>query len=205
MTHSKATNCSRSADPAYPLSEFYERTQTPMPRLEVVAKGDIPEPYRSLLVHEGDMTQTLERFHNQRISLRVLDKRLTADCLFREIVLVGDADQRLTEFGAIRIYLDRFDAEPKRQILACHRPLGGILQACRIEFVSRPTAFFRVRGDAMMHRALGSACDDWLFGRHNQLLNARNQTLAEVVEILPDALEHSSQTPLPHSHGGEAE
>ena len=45
---------------AYPLSDFYARAKLPLPRIEVIPGDEVPEPYKSLLVHENDMTPTLD-------------------------------------------------------------------------------------------------------------------------------------------------
>ena len=192
MKPSDRTSSRTAADPASPLSDFYTASNLPMPRFEPMPGRELPEPYQDLLVHQNDMTQALEAFHGQRLSLRVLSKRLERGVLAREVVLVGDEDQRAVEFGAIRIELDRFEEEPKKRILECRRPLGAIIREFEVAFTSRPTAFFRVRSDPVIRAALGPAGDGWLYGRHNRLFAPRTpavtETLAEVVEILPGGL-----------------
>ena len=59
---------------AYPLSDFYRRAKLPAPRLETIPGDEVPEPYKSLLVHKNDMTPTLEQFHNSRIHLELLGR-----------------------------------------------------------------------------------------------------------------------------------
>src|SRR6266702_1049221 len=39
----------------YPLNEFYEQAGLPLPSVAEVEARDVPEPYRSLLVHDRDM------------------------------------------------------------------------------------------------------------------------------------------------------
>ena len=43
----------------YPLNEFYEQAELPLPPAIRVEGRDVPEPYKSLLVHERDMTPTI--------------------------------------------------------------------------------------------------------------------------------------------------
>ena len=57
-------------DFAFPLSEFYARTSLALPRMEVIPGDAVPEPYRTLLVHEADMTSTLEQFHGGDIFIQ---------------------------------------------------------------------------------------------------------------------------------------
>ncbi len=51
----------------HPLDDFYARAGMRLPRIERLAGDDIPEPYRALLVHENDMTPTLEKYYSEMI------------------------------------------------------------------------------------------------------------------------------------------
>ena len=55
----------------HPLDEFYRLAKRPLPGIEPVDGAALPEPYRSLLVHERDMTSTLGQFHGDDIGLEV--------------------------------------------------------------------------------------------------------------------------------------
>lgn len=173
-----------SADPAYPLRDFYTASGLPLPKLEQLPGDQVPAPYHDLLVHRKDMTPVLESLCKQTISLRVLSKRIDQRILYREVALISQEDQRVAAFGAIRINLDQFDDEPKQLILACQHPLGSILQRYQMAHTSCPTAYFRLHADVAMKQALESRFEGWLYGRHNHLANPQQQPLAEVVEIL---------------------
>ena len=41
---------------AYPLDDFYAQQGLTLPVIDSVAGEDVPQPYRSLLVHDDDMT-----------------------------------------------------------------------------------------------------------------------------------------------------
>jgi chorismate-pyruvate lyase len=170
-------------DAAYPLTEFFSTA----PQLDMLPGEKVPEPYRTLLVNEDDMTPVLEAHHHQTMTLRVLRKKLESQVLLREVLLIGAADSVVAAFGAIWINLVRFDDASRAMILECRLPLGAILHHREIAHSSRPTAFFRIRHDAQLRQALGPQPAEWLYGRHNRLLDAQQETLAEVVEILPAA------------------
>ena len=70
-----------------------------MPAVEAVDGDAMPEPYRGLLVHQRDMTTTLESFCGERLHLRVLQKRRQGDLLTRQVVLETDKAGRPLEFG----------------------------------------------------------------------------------------------------------
>jgi len=168
-----------------PLDEFYSRQQRSLPPFEVVTPDEVPEPYRTLLVHERDMTRTLEQFHGASIHLRVMSRHRETDVYCRESALELDGSNRPVEFGAIRIYLDRFPEPGRTEILGEHRPLGGILNASGRPYTSRPAAYLRFRADEFIAQALRIPKDAILYGRQNTLRESDGHPLAEIIEILP--------------------
>ncbi|MBN8248079.1 MAG: hypothetical protein J0L84_11610 [Verrucomicrobia bacterium] len=170
-----------------PLDEFFRRQGRPLPAWESVTPDTIPEPYRTLLVHERDMTRTLEQFHGAPIHLRVLSRHREAGAYCRESVLELDGSNRPVEFGAIKIHLERFPEPGRTQILEEHRPLGGILNASGRAYTSRPTAYLRFAADAFIRDALCLAQVTFLYGRQNTLRDVQGHPLAEIIEILPPA------------------
>ena len=77
---------STKEDVLYPLS--FMRMNRGLPKLsyEEMDPSLLPEPYQSLLVHEGDMTSRLEGFHESAIKVRRLrssnDGKITFARLF---------------------------------------------------------------------------------------------------------------------------
>src|SRR5260370_34409178 len=98
----------------YPLNEFYDQVGLSLPAVVRVEDRDVPEPYKSLLVHTRDMTPTMGGFYNRGIQLRVLRHTLRHDVFSREIILVLEGDGRPVVFGAIKIYLERCPPEARR-------------------------------------------------------------------------------------------
>ena len=169
----------------YPLNEFYEQLGLPLPAVTRVDGGDIPEPYRSLLVHDRDMTPTLERAHDRSIHLRVLRRALAGNVLSRQVVLVPEGSSVPAAFGAIKIHLEHFPDEAKPLVLEGKQPLGAILRTQGIEHRGHPEAYLQVTADALIHNALGLAAPATLYGRRNTLVDAAGRTLAQVIDILP--------------------
>lgn len=169
----------------HPLDAFYRRSGVALPLVEQVRSPEIPEPYRSLLVHESDMTPTLKKFHGQNIHIRVLSHRWEDHAYFREVVLLLDGDEKPVEFGAIKINLELFAPDARREILCERRPLGDIMQSESVQHTSRPKAFLRLHSDSLMNRALQLEEPAWLYGRRNTLFNPGGEPLAEIIEILP--------------------
>jgi chorismate-pyruvate lyase len=170
---------------AYPLDEFYAQAGRKLPVIESIAGESVPEPYRSLLVHNNDMTPTLEAFHGEKIHLEVLSRQHRDDFYFREVVLLLDGTERPVEFGAIKINLALFPPGARREILEERWPLGHVLQQHKIVHSSRPKAFLRVAADPFIRSALKLADQPVLYGRRNTLTDSMQRSLAEIVEILP--------------------
>src|ERR1043166_6661508 len=69
---------------------FSPRAGLPLPAIERIQGDEMPEPYRSLLVHERDMTPTLQNFHRAEIHLKILNREQRGDFYFREVALLLD-------------------------------------------------------------------------------------------------------------------
>jgi chorismate-pyruvate lyase len=194
MPETSPSTLVKSAEPAeesnslvFPLSDFYRRNQHPLPPLEEVEPLRIPQPHRSLLVHEHDMTSTLETFHRGRIHLRIVSRARKGGDYFREVALQLEGSNKPVEFGAIKINLDLFPVEAQARILEEHWPLGRILKDNQIIFTSRPVGYLRIASDPLINEVLGLSGAHLLFGRRNRLSNSSGKSLAEIVEILPPA------------------
>ena len=76
-----------SADLLFPLSHFCHASGHDLPACEIIDGAMMPEPYRTLLVHHGDMTSRLEEFHRAPMKLRVLHRETSGDAYRREVLL----------------------------------------------------------------------------------------------------------------------
>ncbi len=170
---------------AYPLDEFYALAKRPLPAIEQVEGEDVPEPYRKLLVHQHDMTPTLEKFHDERIYLNVISRQTRGDFYFREVILLTQRTRTPVEFGAIKINLALFPAGARRLILEEQEPLGTILGEFKISHTSRPKAFLRIEADAFIKGALQLARQAGALRPAQHAVRSAARPLAEIVEILP--------------------
>jgi hypothetical protein len=169
----------------FPLDDFYRRRGASAPGRRLLEAVELPEPHRTLLAHQRDMTGTLERFHGAPLHLRIVGRRQEGAIYWRESVLETDSTNAAVEFGAIRIFLDRFGEPWRGQILEERRPLGAILNESGIAYTSRPSAYFCLEPDAWIASALRIGVPEALFGRQNTLRDASGGVLADIVEILP--------------------
>lgn len=188
LAKSSAASATRSL--LHPLDSFYAREGRSLPPVSEVEGLSLPEAYRSLLMHESDMTSTLERFHGHtlRIEVHSSSRERTADghdVYCRELVLLADDVEQPVEFGAIQIFLDRLPATVRGEILAERRPLGAILNGHDVKYTSRPAGFLKFASDPFISGLLKLSGTHILYGRRNTLFNATGEPLAEIIEILP--------------------
>jgi len=172
----------------HPLDEFYRLAKRRLPGIEPVDGAALLEPYRSLLVHERDMTSTLGQFHGDDIGIKMLHRHNGGDAYYREVLLLAKRSQRQVEYGAIKIHLGQFPGPARDAITEAAAPLGQLLHDYSIGHLSRPSGFLRVECDDYIGGLFGLDEQPVLFGRRNTLYDATAQhPLAEIVEILPPA------------------
>jgi len=168
-----------------PLRQFYRHARLTLPEVEPLSGEAVPLPYRHLLVHQRDMTPTLESFHGGELVIEVLRRERQEEVYCREVVLRLEGNGRPVEFGANRIHLEQFPSEARWLILQERLPLGRILKDHGLPHQTRPLAFFRMRADAFIAQSLGVRPGEWLCGRQARIAGPNGKPLSEVVEILP--------------------
>jgi hypothetical protein len=80
-----------AVDLLYPLNEFYAQAGLSLPLARRIHGREMPEPYRRLLVHDRDMTPTLEAAYDRKMTLRVLKYSFNDEIFSREIVLIPES------------------------------------------------------------------------------------------------------------------
>jgi len=162
----------------HPLDSFYARSGLTLPPLDSVEGEAVPEPFKRLLVHERDMTSTLESHYGRRVHLRLIGRQVAGNDYYREVLLVLDGNDKPVEFGAIHIHLEQF-ARPIRDLILEERlPLGRILNDNAIPYLSQPKAYLRLASDRTIDRLLHLRGAHILYGRRNTLSNPAGEPLA---------------------------
>ena len=54
-----------------PLQFFYARDGMELPEFRFIDGGEMPDPEKQLLVHDGDMTRRLSEHHGAELGIRV--------------------------------------------------------------------------------------------------------------------------------------
>ena len=171
----------------YPLDLVYRRAGIDVPHVEVVQADDIPLPYRTLLVHDSDMTLTLERHFGGRVMLRPLSTFTNRGSYFRRVLLVQEYAGQPVEMGAIRMELDAFGEKIRQQIVKNEIPLGRLLRDGRFQYTSRVKAFLQVTPNPEMMGVFWMREPRVLYGRRTEIMR-RGVKIGDIVEVLPLAM-----------------
>ncbi|HEY8505009.1 MAG TPA: hypothetical protein VIL46_10540 [Gemmataceae bacterium] len=150
---------------------------------EVIAAGEVPEPYHTLLVHHHHMTVTVEKFYRGPVDVRPLEVRHDGDLYCRKILLVLRETGAVVQFGIVRIRLDCCSEPVREAILSRKTPLGRILIQHKVLRHIRPTAYLRVEPGAPMREWFGLGGPRTTYGRLGVIFYDHRPAI-EVLEIL---------------------
>ena len=150
---------------------------------DFVAPGDVPEPYRGLLVHEHHMTVTVEAHHGDLVDVQVLAEHLEGDTYARKILLALKKSKKVVQFGLMQIHLQYCSQAVREEILSKRTPLGRILIEHNVLRRIEPTAFLRIvpGRDMMTWFALDEPTPT--YGRL-ALIHCDNKPAVELLEIV---------------------
>lgn len=169
----------------HPLDSFYAAGSEDMPVVREITAATIPEPQFELLVHDHDMTPTLEAHHGDRITLETLQTLRNGTIYAREVLLRLVSSNRVVEYGASRIHLDAFPDSIQELLLEGKTPLGTIMNEYGVPHLSRPERFLQADIGTVMRQAFGLEGEGVLYGRQNVVRNPQGRPMYEVIEILP--------------------
>lgn len=161
---------------------FYEQPAR-LGRFSAVAVDDMPAGYRDLLAHEHHMTVTVERFHGSPVDVQVLRKVKTSTHYARMILLRRQSDQRVVQFGIVRLNLALL-SEPVRQEIESERtPLGRVLIQHDVLRRIRLFDLWRVLPGPDMRGWFDSAEPAETFGR-TAIIDLDGEPAIELLEIV---------------------
>ena len=154
----------------WPLSCFYDELRLPLPEIRRAEFSEFPDPEKSLLVDEHDMTPTLE-----------------AEEVTRLVALLVAGQPEPVRLGAIHIFMTRLPPEAKECDPGLRDPFGRILQETGVTPSNRPVVYFDVMPDPLLMEALGMRERRVVHGWQGTIRNMSGEELAEVVALLPQS------------------
>ena len=179
-----ASSARRVPSRLHPLDLAYARAGLEPPVARPIGPDGIPQPYRSLLVHQRDMTLTLEAHFGGRVVLRPLSTFTSGPWYYRRVLLAQEYSGRPVEMGAIRIRLAALPRKVQAEIRRNVVPLGRILRDGGVDFTSMPREFFEVVPNAEMMGVFWMREAKTLFGRRTEVL-LDGKAIGDIVEVLP--------------------
>jgi hypothetical protein len=168
----------------HPLDVAYTRAGLEPPTSTPIGPDEIPQPYRSLLVHQRDMTLTLEAHFGGRVALRPLSTFTSGPWYYRRVLLAQEYSGRPVEMGAIRMKLAALPRKVQAEIRRNRVPLGRLLRDAGVDFTSMPREFFAVEPNAEMMGVFWMREPRTLYGRRTEVL-LDGKVIGDIVEVLP--------------------
>jgi chorismate-pyruvate lyase len=169
----------------WPLNLFCAHYGRELPEITPLLEQHIPEPYKTLLAHNRNMTPTLEAYHHGTIHIERLNVFTGEEETTREVILRRDGDDKPLEYGASRVFRETLTPEALFLLDDGRLPLGTILRVCDCVHSVQPSGFFKVRPASFLVSALAAGQAAYLYGRRNTLVAMDDTPIAEVCEILP--------------------
>jgi hypothetical protein len=168
----------------YPLDLAYAKAGIPVPTARRIAPERIPPPYDGLLVHEREMTGTLERHFDTTLVVRVIQAWSHGRWYFRRSLLAQEFSGRPVAMGMVRINLDAFGARVANQIVKGSIPLGRVLREAGIQYRSQPRTFLEIKPTAEMMGVFWMREPRLLYGRQTDV-TLGGKRIGNIIEVLP--------------------
>ncbi len=158
----------------------------------------IPLEYGRLLAHEAHMTVTVEQRHGCSVSVEVLQDQLSAEHYVREILLRRTCDNRVVQYGIVRLKLDAIDPAARDEILAKQTPLGRVLIQHNVMRHVQLLAVWKVLCGSQLASCFCVAEGHQTYGR-TALIYCNDEPAIELLEIVapedtfPEAIANASK------------
>lgn len=148
-----------------------------------ISGDQMPEPYRSLLVHTHHMTVTVERHYGGPVDVKVLNAVRDGDEYARQILLELRGTERVVQFGIVLIDLSLLSPVVRDTIVEGKTPLGRVLIEHGVLRHIQPAGYLKVEPDADLCRWFGLAEPVTTYGRLGVIFTDGRPAI-EVMEIL---------------------
>ena len=163
---------------------FYEQAST-IGDFSEVSSDTMPESYRELLAHSSHMTVTVERFHGSPVSVSVLETHKTATHYSRKILLTRESDNRVVQFGIVRLNTSYLSPEIRDEIESEKTPLGRILIQHNVMRTVKLLTLWQIEAGADLKKLFGDAELKRCYGR-TALIYCDGIPAVELLEIVRD-------------------
>lgn len=146
--------------------------------------SDVPEPARGLLDHNEHMTVTVERFHQSPVRVEILQAIAIENWYCREILLRHESDDRVVQYGIVRLNLSLLSEPVREEILARQKPLGRLLIEYNVLREVRLRELYRVSPGPVLQNVFAISAADECYGR-TAIIDCDAVPAIELLEIVP--------------------
>jgi hypothetical protein len=162
---------------------FSESCGLVVPPYEYVRVEAVPDPYRSLLVHEHHMTVTIERHYGGPVGLRVLARHHAGDDYARAILLVIPETGQVVQFGIMHLDLSVCEPAVRDEIIFGRMPLGRILIEHDVLRRIEPLAYLRIRATPQWLSWFQVGAEALFYGRLAEI-HCNGRRAVELLEVV---------------------
>ena len=153
------------------------------PVITPIRGDEMPEPYRSLLVHTHHMTVTVERHYGGPVNVTVLDTVRDGDEYLRQILLELRDGGKVVQHGIVQIALDLLSPPVRDKIVEGKTPLGRVLIEHDVLRHIQPAGYLKVEPGDDLCRWFGLESPTTTYGRLGVIFTDGRPAI-EVLEIL---------------------
>jgi chorismate-pyruvate lyase len=157
-------------------------------RLELVNGNQMPEPYKSLLVHQRHMTVTLEKYWQTLTELHVVDLWEHHPYYTRRIYLTTRDSQRPVEYGLVQLDFNACSEQIQQAIRARQIPLGRILKQNDVPTEINCRSYFKIIPSQANIEAFDLNSDGPMYGRYADVEFDGKHAMI-LIEVMPAGLE----------------
>jgi chorismate-pyruvate lyase len=158
------------------------------------AADEMPPAYHQLLAHSAHMTVTVEKRHGCSVDVEVLECVEQNSHYLRKILLHRTSDQKVVQFGIVRLALGSLDEAPRQEILAKQTPLGRVLIKHNVMRHVELLGLWQVRCGRELAAFFDASLGQITYGR-TALIHCNGEPAVELLEIVapepPSALDSS--------------
>ena len=174
---------SRKAPVLDALVDLFYESMNELGEFEVIPRSAAPKPYDELLAHDEHMTVTVERFHNSKVYVYILEGDNSRLHYSLKILLTRQSDGAVVQFGVVRLCLDFLEPEVRREIESQDTPLGRILIEHDVMRQVQLISLWKVTPGEDLRKLFGLASSDTTYGR-TALIYCNGVPAVELLEIL---------------------
>lgn len=178
MNRANPTN----VEPEVLIGLFYS-DPTRLGQFSETTGAELPHLPRKLLAHHHHMTVTQEEHHHSPVDVRVLETSVDGDLYSRKILLVRRTDDRVVQFGIVRLDLSVLEPVVRQEIESQQTPLGRILIKHDVLRKVILSHLCRISAGRELADAFGIQPGDECYGR-TALIYCNGSPAVELLEVI---------------------